>query len=186
MFPLRKLIAAATLATVALFGAPGQQAQAALVDGSTQTAVIGDDYTFNTAYATPTSIPIGPTLYTFTFTPASTNKVLTAGFRYTPIDFSFLPPGTFTGGFVTWSNGGTPITQALVAGAQTTIAIPLSAAGPSQTLTVGFTSQSGIGALGGAVVVTEDTTVSTIPLPASGILLLAGLAGLALARRRAA
>lgn len=180
MFPLRKLIAAAALAAVALFAAPGQQALASTVLGSNQTAVIGEDYTFNTTLVTPTSTPIGPVSYEFAFAPAAANAVLTAAFTYVQLT------GSFAGGFVTWSDGVNSVTQALVAGAQTTLPIPLSAAGPNQTLTVGFASQSGIGVLAGAVLVEADDTVSTIPLPASGILLLAGLAGLALARRRAA
>lgn len=185
MFPLRKLIAAAALAVVAGIAAPAQQAQAASVLGSNQTAVIGEDYTFNTTLATPASTPIGPVSYSFTFAPAAANAVLTAGFTYTPINFQFLPPGTFTGGFVTFSNGVNSVTQALVAGVQTTVAIPLSAAGPNATLTVGFDSQSGIGVLAGAVLVDEGA-VSTIPLPASGLMLLAGLGAAGLIRRRAA
>lgn len=180
MFPLRKLIAAAALAAVALFAAPGQQAQATTVLGSNQTAVIGEDYTFNTTLVTPTSIPIGPVAYTFTFGSAAANAILTAGFSYVQLT------GAFTGGYLSWSDGVTTVTQALVAGVQTTLAVPLSAAGPNQTLTLGFAKQSGIGVLAGAVVVTEDDTVSTVPLPASGILLLAGLGAIGLARRRAA
>lgn len=180
MFPLRKLIAAAALATVALFAAPGQQAQATTVLGSNQTAVIGEDYTFNTTIVTPTSIPIGPVAYTFTFAPAAADAILTAAFSYVQLS------GTFTGGFLSWSDGVTTVTSALVAGAQTTLAIPLSAAGPDQTLTIGFDEQSGIGVLAGGVLVEEDDDVSTIPLPASGLLLLAGLGAIAAVRRRTA
>lgn len=184
MFHLRKLFAAAALATVALFAAPGQQAQATtLTDGSTLPAVVGEDYTFNTVVATPTSTPIGPTKYEFTFSPVAggANAVLRATFSYVQLS------GSLTGGYITWGNGITSLTQALVAGTTGTLNafIPLSAAGPNQTLTLGFTGQSGTTIIGGGVTVTADD-VSAIPLPASGLLLLAGLGAVGLIRRRAA
>jgi hypothetical protein len=183
MFHLRKLFAAAALATVALFAAPGQQAQAATTDlMSNQTAVIGDDYTFNTTIATPTSVPIGPMSYAFTFAPVNggANAMLKATFTYIQLS------GALTGGYITWGNGvRSSLTQALVAGTDSTVgtliaSIPLSAAGPSRTLTVGFEGQSGTTILGGGV------SVTAIPLPASGLLLLAGLGAIAVVRRRAA
>ena len=181
MFPLRKLIAAAALAAVALFAAPGQQAQATtLVDGSTLPAVIGEDYTFNTVLPTPTSVPIGPVSYAFTFTPGTADTVVTAVFEYS----AFLSRGQvpFTGGFVSWSNGGIPITQALVDGVRTTLPIHLSAAGPDQTLTIGFDAP---GAQTGTGFVVGKVDVAAIPLPASGFLLLAGLGAIAVVRRQA-
>lgn len=177
MFPLRKLIAAAALATVALFAAPGQQAQATTVLGSNQIAVIGEDYTFNTTIATPAGTAIGPTVYEFTFAPAGVGSVLTATFSYIQLS------GSLTGGFITFGNGVTSLTQALVAGTTGTLSasIPLSAVpGPSQTLTVGFDGQSGTTILAGGV------SVTAIPLPASGLLLLAGLGAIAVVRRRTA
>lgn len=183
MFPLRKLIAAATLATVALFTAPGQQAQAATNLGVIQSASIGNDYTFYTQAIGFNSVPIGPAFYNIAFTPVTGNSTLNAAFTYTPINLPLppnVPSGIFTGGFLSWSDGTTTVTEALVAGVETRLAIPLSAAGPNQTLTVGFGSQSGFGVLAGGV------SVAAIPLPASGLLLLAGLGAIAVVRRRAA
>lgn len=184
MFHPRKLIAAAALAAATVFGVPAQQAQAATI-ANAQTAVIGEDYTFNTVVATQNSTPIGPVKYEFTFSPVAggANAVLTATFSYLQLS------GGLTGGYITWGNGATStLTQALVAGTVGTLtaSIPLSAAGPSRTLTVGFQSQTGTTILGGGVTVAEDKTVSTIPLPASGVLLLAGLGAIGLLGRHRA
>jgi hypothetical protein len=180
MFHLRKLIAAAALATVALFAAPGQQAQAATLAGS-QTAVIGLDYTFNTTVPTPTSVPIGPVTYSFDFLPATTgNAVLTASFAF--VQFS----GALSGAFLQWSDGVTTITENLVSGTGIlSRAVPLALGGPKQTLTIGFNNPTGETLVLGVVDVTPGA-VSAIPLPASGLLLLAGLGAVVLLRRRVA
>lgn len=178
MSAIRKLFAMAALAAAAFGMVAGPAQTATLEEG--QTAVIGEDYTFNTAFRTPDATPIGPIAYVFDFAPAAADAVLTAAFTYVG-----FPGSTFTGGFLRWSDGVSSVTQALVAGVQTTLAIPLAAAGPNQTLTVGFDKQSGSGILAGGVTVTEDRTAA-IPLPASGLLLLGGLGMMALARRRRA
>ncbi len=190
MSAVRNLLAGVAVAATALFGAVAGQA-AVLTD--TQVAVAGPDYTFNTVLNTPTSAAIGPVSYAFVFTPATADVLLTAAFVYTPVQLPNTPEGTFTGGFVTFSDGINTVTAALVAGVQTTLAVPLAAAGPNQTLTVGFGEQSGFGSLIGLVSAAKDedegvnaSNFAAIPLPASGLLLLAGLGLAGLARRRKA
>ncbi|GEM_PF-4015237 len=169
MSTVRNWLAMAALATATLVGPVA--GQAATME-STQTASVGEDYTFNTVINTPTSVPIGPVSYAFEFTSAATNAILTSTFTYVQLS------GVFTGGFLSWTDGVNTVTQALVANVATKLAVPLAAAGPKQTLTVGFDEQSGTGVLAGGVSVTE------IPLPASGMLLLGGLGLAAVARRR--